>query len=294
MKYRTKQLILSACSLALLGGTHFALADTASDTETLLNWAEKTYPQIFPSHQTTQSIDPWLFRYYPEANIYAGVNKHENNAYVMGGPWGNEPTLIDTLPSMMSHIADTGGNGGIAACNTANMPEGLVFTQSGDVVNVTTNDGQCIKIPSNTNFCETPKQPAETGISVLSTSNVATTTWSGVELSSSFPIDIINSWIASTAGSVKHCTIHAPAEQTDLIVNTDICMDMTEQLESQLMPLIAQGFATVTPPITLRTQSTSRSQQVADCFATDATTIYNAVTQEMWIKAGSGFTKINN
>ncbi|SDY27580.1 hypothetical protein [Nitrosomonas sp. Nm58] len=287
MKYRTKQLILSACSLALLGGTHFALADTASDTETLLNWAEKTYPQFFPSHQTTQSIDPWLFRHYPEANIYAGVNKHENNAYVMGGPWGNEPTLIDTLPNIINHIADTGGNGGIAACNTANVPAGLVFTQKDNVVNVTTN-GRCIEIPSNTNFCETPKQPAETGISVLSASSVATTTWSGITLSIPFDPSTFS------ASNVKHCTIHAPAEQANLIVNTDICMDMTKQLENQLMPLIAQGLATVTPPITLTTQSTFQSQQVADCFATDATTIYNAVTQEMWIKGDGGFTKINN
>ncbi|SDH13770.1 hypothetical protein [Nitrosomonas sp. Nm132] len=287
MKYRTKQLILSACSLALLGGTHFALADTVSDTETLLNWAEKTYPQFFPSHQTTQSIEPWLFRHYPEANIYAGVNKHENNAYVMGGPWGNEPTLIDTLPNIINHIADTGGNGGIAACNTANVPAGLVFTQKDNIVNVTTN-GECIEIPSNTNFCETPKQSAETGISVLSASSVATTAWSGITLSIPFDPSTFS------ASNVKHCTIHAPAEQANLIVNTDICMDMTKQLESQLMPLIAQGLATVTPPITLTTQSTFQSQQVADCFATDATTIYNAVTQEMWIKGDGGFTKINN
>ncbi len=289
MKYRTKQLILSICSLASLGGTHFAFADTAGDTETLLNWAEKTYPQFFPSHRTTQSIEPWLFRHYPEAGIYAGVNKHENNAYVMGGPWGDQPTLIDTLPNIINHIANTGGNGGISACNTANVPAGLVLTQSNNVVNVTTN-GQCIEIPSNANFCETPVQPAETGISVLSTSSVAATPkLEGIQFS--FPIDI-SPFVSSFAGGVKHCTINASAEQANLIVNTDICMDMTKQLESQLADWVASGYATVTPPITLTTQSTFQSQKVADCFATDATTIYNAFTQEMWIKEGSGFTKI--
>ena len=58
MKHHVKQLILSACTSILLGNTYFAVADTASDTEALLNWAENTYPQYFPNHQVTQNVDP--------------------------------------------------------------------------------------------------------------------------------------------------------------------------------------------------------------------------------------------
>ena len=40
MKQHIKQLLLSACTFFLFCNTHSALADTASDTETLLNWCQ--------------------------------------------------------------------------------------------------------------------------------------------------------------------------------------------------------------------------------------------------------------
>ncbi|WP_293006087.1 hypothetical protein [Nitrosomonas sp.] len=102
MKKRLKQLILFCCTLNFLGSISFAFADTASNTETLLNWAESNYPQYFPTHETTQSITPWLFRFYPNSNVYAGVNTNENGVYVFGGPWGNvNPTYIDSLSNLL-------------------------------------------------------------------------------------------------------------------------------------------------------------------------------------------------
>lgn len=88
MKQRMKQLILSTCAFILFGNMQLAAADTASDTETLLNWAQNTYPHLFPGAKTTQSIEPWLYRYYPETQIYVGVKKSDNSVYVLGGPWG--------------------------------------------------------------------------------------------------------------------------------------------------------------------------------------------------------------
>lgn len=41
--------------------------------ETLLNWAERTYPQFFPGQKTTRSLAPYLYRYYPETGNYVGV-----------------------------------------------------------------------------------------------------------------------------------------------------------------------------------------------------------------------------
>lgn len=46
MKYQAKRLVLSFCAISLLSSSYTALADTASDTETLLNWAEKTFPHF--------------------------------------------------------------------------------------------------------------------------------------------------------------------------------------------------------------------------------------------------------
>jgi alpha-tubulin suppressor-like RCC1 family protein len=103
MKKQIKQLALFFCTLILLGNISFASADTASDTDTLLNWAESNYPTYFPTHQTTQSITPWLFRFYPDTNVYAGVNTNNNGVYVFGGPWGNvNPTYIDSLSNLLT------------------------------------------------------------------------------------------------------------------------------------------------------------------------------------------------
>jgi len=99
MKNITKHPILSICSLMLLVSFSATRADTTSDTETILNWAESTYPGLFPTREATQNINPWLFRHYPETGIYAGVNLNDNGVYVLGGPW-EEATFIDTLANV--------------------------------------------------------------------------------------------------------------------------------------------------------------------------------------------------
>ena len=71
-------------------------------------------------------------------------------------------------------------------------------------------------------------------------------------------------------------------------------MDMTKQLEGALTKLIAPGLATVNPPITLATKSTSSSKVVPDCFATNAGTIHDAFTNEVWIKQNGAFVKVDN
>ncbi|MEI2768615.1 MAG: hypothetical protein V9E86_09065 [Nitrosomonas sp.] len=93
------------CGIFLTCNFNFVFADVVSDTERVLNWLEITNPQIFSSHPTTQtSIEPWLFRHYPEAGVYAGINKNDNGAYVIGGPWGSAPVLVDSLSDLVSQI----------------------------------------------------------------------------------------------------------------------------------------------------------------------------------------------
>lgn len=284
MKHHMKRLIMSVCTFLLLGNIHFAAADTASDTEILLNWAQNTYPQYFPSHQTTQNIDPWIFRFYPETGLHAGVNKTDNNVYVLGGPWGDTPTVIDTLPNLMT-LANA-GNSSIPACNTANAPAGLVYTQSGNVVNVTTN-GQCIQLPTNNNVCQAPQQTTATGISVLTSNRLISSEFRG------FSIDIPGipnpfQSLADGFSNSKHCTINVPAEGANLIINADVCYDMTAQFGNDFEGI--PGI-TVTPPITMARKDTTTYQSVSDCFATDADTIFDAFTNEFWIKQNGTFEK---
>ena len=104
MKKSIKQFILSTCTVILMSNANFLSADITTDTEKLLNWAENTYPDFFPNHQVTQSIEPWLYRFYPDKGIYAGVNKNDNSVYVLGGPYGTVPTRIAGLSELIAGI----------------------------------------------------------------------------------------------------------------------------------------------------------------------------------------------
>ena len=288
MKNTSKKFVMGAYAISLSGNFHLAFAEVSSDTEFLLNWAESTYPAYFPTHQATQSIEPWLFRFYPDTGIYAGVNKSDNKVYVMGGPWGDNPTIISPLADLIAQINNSGGNGSIPACNTANAPTGLTYTQSGNVVNVTTN-GQCIPIPDSNSFCQTPQQTAASGISMLTSTNVTSSAINGITISIPGIPNPFES-LASSFASGKHCTVNAPAEATNLIINSDTCFDITNSFGS--LPTGIPGV-TITPPVTLALKDTVTSQTVADCFATDAESIFDAFTNEFWIKQDGSFVKIN-
>ncbi|MCE7914386.1 MAG: hypothetical protein DYH15_06785 [Nitrosomonas sp. PRO4] len=289
MKKRTQYLILSACTFILFGHFHFALADTSNDAETLFNWAETNFPQFFPTHQGTQSIDPWLYRFYPDKQIYIGVNKTDNNVYVLGGSFGNDPKKIDSLTNLISQINNSGGNSSIAACDTSKIPAGISYSQSGTVVTVSTN-GACVPAPdlTNTNLCQVPKQNVATGISTLGTNTITSSAITGLAINIPGLPDPIKG-IVDAAANVKHCTNNAPAETANLVINSDLCFDITSAISA-----LISGFPGVemTPPVNYLTKGTYTSQIVADCFATDATTVSDAVTGEIWIKQNGSFIKI--
>ncbi len=292
MKQCIKQQILFVCTLFLLINTHSAFSGIASDTETILNWSEKTYPELFPSHQATQSIEPWLFRYYPESGIYAGVNQNENAIYVLGGVWGSNPTFIDNLSNLINQIGNSGGDGNIAACETTNTPAGIVYSQSGNVISVSSN-GQCIIAPelTNTNICKIPQQKAASGISVLSSNTVTSSKIEGLTTSTPGLPNPVQTIVDATA-NVKHCTINATTEAASLVVNSDLCFDITSAITPLLASFPLEGIV-VTPPIKYSATGTNTSQIVADCFATDATTISDAFSGETWINQNGSFVKTN-
>ena len=278
MKQSIKQFILSTCTVTLMGSANFASADINSDTETLLNWAENTYRDLFPSHQVTQNIDPWIYRFYPETGIYAGVNRGDNGAYVLGGPYGSTPTRIAGLEELIAQIINSGGNTSIPGCDTANAPAGMTYTQNGNVVNISTG-GSCVTLPNSNNFCSTPQQPTATGISALTTSTTNSSSINGISMPDTPGIPNPFQSFANGFSTSKHCTVHIPADAANLIINSNVCFDITEQ---------SSGFEgipgiIVTRPVTMSFNTTSTNVVVPDCFATDAASIYNAVTGEFWI-----------
>lgn len=203
---------------------------------------------------------------------------------------GDDPTLIDTLPNLITQITDSGGHGGIAACDMSNVPAGIAYSQSGNVVTVTSN-GQCVPAPdlTNTNLCSAPKQTTASGVSLLGSNTVTTSKIEGLKINIPGPPDPIKG-IVDASANVKHCTMNAASEAANLVVNSDLCFDIT----SAITGLLAGLPVDMTPPVKYFTAGTYKSETVADCFTTEATTVSDAFTGEIWVRKNGVFEKINN
>jgi hypothetical protein len=93
-----------------------AAVSPAQAAEQLLNFAESTFPNFFPVHQSTGTFDPFLFRYYPQTGVYVGVVVKANmgytldGVYVMGGPFGDAPMYVGQLSAFITPVdPGTGG-----------------------------------------------------------------------------------------------------------------------------------------------------------------------------------------
>ncbi|MFZ1853037.1 MAG: hypothetical protein WAU15_12635 [Nitrosomonas sp.] len=285
MKKRIKHLFLSIITtFTILGSMPSALADASADIEKLLNWAQNTYKNLFPSIQPTQTLEPWVYRFYPETGIYVGLNKNDNYVYVLGGHFGNAPQKIDTLAALIMQVDNSGGNTGVPGCDVTQIPGGITASQSGNVVTVTTN-GKCIPMPQDANICKFSQQPTATNISVLGTNSVTHSQITGISISSG--PNIIQQIVDGMAANVKICTINAPAGSEKLTVNSDLCFDITSAVEGLGIPGV-----TISPPVQYFMKGTFAAQTVADCFKTDASVITNAVTGETWTQQNGQLIKI--
>ena len=267
-----------------------AQADLVNDSEQIMNDAQQVYPQFFPSSQTTLEFSPYRYRFYPSTEIYLGINQNDSGVYVLGGAFGSSQVYIDNTVNVMallkSQVGDGNNNGRSTVCDTRNIPSGFTYRHEGNTTYVTTN-GQCLVLPENSNACK-PKAETDnegkaiaTGVHLLSDVSVKSIEITG------FNIQGFDS-IAQGLANQKICIIHAPTAFTNHTVIADICLDITNQLGD--LSLLPAG--TVTPPVTSRSETTTVSVKVDDCFNTDATAITNLVTEEVWIEQNGSFVKV--
>jgi len=282
------KLAYTPLAIAVLFSMQTAQADLVSDSELLMNNAQKVYATFFPSNEPTQVSPPWRYRFYSATGTYLGINQDDSGVYLLGGAFGDSPLYVDKVDAVLillnSQLPGTGESKS-AICNTSSLPDGFVYTYSGNTVNITTN-GQCVKVPDSSNFCDVNPEtnasgaPVATNIHVLTATNIKNFELQGI----SFPG--VDNMLKQQIEKNKTCIMHAPTEFDNYTVNTDICLDITESLSDFPVPLSG--------PVTTHLQSSSVSTQVNDCFATDANSIVNIVTQETWTKGETGgFTKIN-
>ena len=70
-------------------------AAVAPDATTLMNWAELTYPQYFPSQRSNLFSSPYTYRYYPESQNHLGIAG--DSIFVLGPMSGNQIAYVGSL-----------------------------------------------------------------------------------------------------------------------------------------------------------------------------------------------------
>lgn len=82
-------------------GGHGILSETITATaqvsrnDCFFNWAENNYSQLFsPKGSASQTLSPYIYRYYPATNSYLGISSNDSHVYYVG-PNGR---LLDVGP----------------------------------------------------------------------------------------------------------------------------------------------------------------------------------------------------
>ncbi|BCG64931.1 MAG: hypothetical protein methR_P2724 [Methyloprofundus sp.] len=275
-------------------------ADVSSDTAQIFELIAQLFSSEFTAGQPVLTFDTvWLYQ-VGTSGVIVGVNQATGEVYLLGGAIGPEPVLVGQSDAVVALLqgqaSSTDSTGGIEeVCNTSSsVASGYSYSREGNVITVSTN-GQCIEIPENQNYCEaTPEidaagAPVATGLHVLTQTNVESFNFSGLEYNipgMDSPLDSMAQGFANSGS----CIINAPADFTNMTINTDICFDMTSQL-SGLSSI--PGVLTITPPVTTSFMGTSVITTVSDCFATGALSITDIVTEQSWILTNGSYVQIN-
>ena len=266
---------------------------TSQQAEEIFNLAEQVFPQYFSPTLTTQTFPPdWQYYRGPyNNNIFAGINA-DDSVYVVGGTFGNSPVNVGTNQEVLALLQNNGNSSSSSSsiCNTTGTPDGINYSQNGNVVNVSTNG--CIALPANQNLCSAASSsssstPPATGISVLTDTNVLSFEFNGI---SSTDQDILDALSSSASSASSFCTIHAPVDFAPATINLDVCFDVTNQFSQ----LSTSDLITITPPVTSMVNSTQTNSVVGDCFSTGAQTITNTVTKEIWTLQNGSYVKTSD
>ncbi len=106
--------------LLILTFSSTSYASFNSDADAIFNWAENNYPDLLKSKQSSQNIDNWYYRHYPEDNVYVGVNAMGDVYSFIKNKLQREGSIedfFDRIHHSDIEITDNSGNG-----QCVNMP----------------------------------------------------------------------------------------------------------------------------------------------------------------------------
>jgi len=95
----------------------------ASAADQLMDFAEASFKQYFPTHQVTQSLPPFAYRCYAQTGVCLGVVVSSdpayvtNGVYVLGGPFGSKPLYVGVVSDFITVARTDPGPGPGTASN---------------------------------------------------------------------------------------------------------------------------------------------------------------------------------
>lgn len=299
---KMKKKLVLACTLIMLTNVKGAVADVAADADTILNWAETTYPDFLTSHEVTKTYQQWRFRYYAKTDLYIGINAQDNRVYALFGSPGAAMVNLGSVDGFLqqattSAVAPTINEPVVEvpvivttpiepapACDQGYTPAGLSYAQNGNAVRVTSN-GQCVAFPM-VDMC-LPTTPVAGGLSVLKRMNIQSYVLKGISFAIPSVAQTLDPQIRNAA-NIKTCVKNVPQNFAAMGLSVDGCFDVSDRVKD--FPTI-KGLITVTPPVGMQLQGDISTEVVADCFSTDALIVTDAVTHEIWDNKNGKFIK---
>ena len=292
--------ILSPIALSLAFILQPVQAESEKDQSCnfILDGAQQIFYDLFPSNPKTQFSGSWCYRYYKESKIYAGINRGEKSfktdgVYVLGGVFGDTPVYIDQADAVIDLLSSQISEG---LCGNSGLPAGLMVKNEGNITTFSSG-GECIKIPRSNNYCDTLPEKGEggeiiaTGIHALITTEISDYNLSGIKIPSIpdiFGFSKIKNPFEYLKDELNHsvCIINYPAK-TDHIVETDICIDLSNQL-GDIASFIKEKL-----PVTMKYKGLTNTEVVEKCHDTNAESISDLKTGEFWLRKNGEFVKVD-
>ena len=164
----------------------------------LFDWAERTYPQFFPSSRTTRKLSPYQYRYYPETDNHAAVAT-DGKVYVQGPISGGDLLFVGTLQEFTCRVMPSlcGQTPGASCTPIAE------WTVNGNVC--TPNPGQSPRIADGVLYSFIDSIGATTGVATFRCNNgtLVPTVPATCQTATALPCD--TSALSWTVGGVQ-CT----------------------------------------------------------------------------------------
>jgi arylformamidase len=76
----------------------------AIDTEVLMDWAQMSYPQLFPGPQTSITAPPYVYRHYPTTGNYLGVSGKTVYVFGLVSPNATSPQAVGQFDDFKCRI----------------------------------------------------------------------------------------------------------------------------------------------------------------------------------------------